>query len=67
MKRKNKKWDRLEEDGTYLEEKEHYESWKTKIYVGKDNYTAYIRVPMSIVRHLGLKNKDRIIVAIKRE
>lgn len=64
---------RLEQDGLYVDSSDHWEMFDTKIYIregiSKQGYKTKARsvcVPIDIVRHLKLKNKDKIVVAIKR-
>ena len=65
---------RLEEDGTYIMDKDHFEFFETHIYIYqlhskyyKCGYSRRIQIPADIVRHLGLKHKDNIMVAIKKK
>jgi hypothetical protein len=71
---------RLEEDGLYVEPKEHWEMWETTVYSyeyphqyktkrgwrkSQSTYTN-IRIPTDLIRHLGLKHKDKVVVAIRK-
>ena len=56
---------RLEQDGLYVDTSDHWEMFETKTSI----YTYHgctIYIPIDIVRHLKLKHRDEIVVAIKR-
>ena len=71
---------RLEEDGLYVQSKDHWEMWEAPLYrttqrkkyrtkEGEKHYTNTsfsIHVPKDLIRHLSLKPKDKILVAIKK-
>ena len=59
---------RLEEDGVFLEPSEHWEMWEAKVYVYKRKdrgLQAKTVVPIDIVRHLKLANKEKVMLAIR--
>ena len=60
---------KLEEDGVEFDTPDHWETWESKIYSYHDPRSicrnTYVLVPMTIVRHLKLKHKQKIKVAIK--
>lgn len=67
---------RLEEDGVYTANPEHWEFFNTPVFVYinhskyKEKYyttmNTNIRIPNDVVRHLNLQNKERIDIAIRR-
>ncbi len=71
---------RMEQDGLFLESPDHWEMFETTIYIYKSkekrqhknrgehthSQGRVLNVPIQIARHLNLKNKDKIMVAIKR-
>jgi hypothetical protein len=60
---------RMEQDGLFFEDKEHWEVWETTIYnyYRKGKYSStYVMVPMNIFNHLQLKHKQKILVAIQK-
>jgi len=59
---------RLEQDGIVVDAPEHWETWQTKVYMySRPNsiHQSSIPIPIDIQRHLNLKHKDQVIVAIK--
>lgn len=67
-----------EKDGLYVESQDEWQMWEGGIYYyeykyeDRDGYmvnhrAANIHVPVQIVDYLGLKNKDKIMIAIKRK
>ena len=57
---------RQEEDGHFKEQAGHFEMYETKVYYKPENHRCIIMIPMDLVRHLSLNNKDRVVVAIKK-
>ena len=61
----------MEQDGLILDSSQHWETWTSKVYLYRKRvrdhtwHSAYVCIPMDIVRHLNLKHKDQIIVAVK--
>ncbi len=61
---------RMEENGLYISSAEHWELIEDKviyIYIYKHCTLATIHIPMDIIRHLGLKHKDKITIAIRHK
>ena len=60
---------RLEMNGVFNESAEHFEMWESPIYIynrKEKGFQCFIKVPIDVVRHLDLNNKERVIVAIKK-
>jgi len=59
---------RMMQNGLYDEPKDHFEMWIGAIYVPQPGkrQSNRILVPVDVVRHLQLNNKDKIVIAIKR-
>ena len=55
---------RLEEDGLYVSDPKHWELLEDrKVYIYGDKM-AHFCIPMDVVRHLKLKHKDKVTIAI---
>ena len=76
MRHQNKKMPRLEEDGLYAIDADHFEMFETTITIIFRNHKGvrstssldgYVRVPSDVIRHLKLKNRDRVTFAIKKK
>lgn len=72
MSERQRKWaprSRLEQDGLFLEEPEQWEMWRGGTYIKRKQNGAIRRailtIPNDIVRHLNLRNKQKVMVAIK--
>lgn len=62
---------RLEENGLYLSDPKHWEVFESTLYfypTPQNRGThASLLVPIDLVRHLGLKHKEKIVVAIRKK
>ena len=56
----------LEQDGLYKGEPEHWEMWEGKVYYYPEQHGSYVHLPMDILRHLELKHKEKVQIAIRR-
>jgi len=60
---------RLEQDGLYLDDPDHWEMFDGTIYIHqfKTYKYAHLYFPIDIVRHLKLQHKQRVTIAIKHQ
>jgi len=57
---------RIEENGLFIENSDHFEMFEKTIYLNLEHSRAYVLIPFDVVRHLKLENKDKVLIAIRK-